>query len=197
MIVACNTASTVLIGQDPSQFSVPVYNVIDPGAKRALSVSRNHRIGVIATNATVAAGSYAKSLKALKSDAVVFQRASPLLVALVEEGWDDDPITNLIIYRYVNPLLANDIDTLILGCTHYPVLRGGISRVVGSFVTLVDSSDAIIDCLHADIEADKFIPSRARHVFRVLATDISPVFATVAARLMAPLTLPTIELVDL
>jgi glutamate racemase len=196
VVVACNSASTVLLDKD-TEFPVPIYNVIEPGAESALQVSTTKRIGVIGTNATVHAHAYGHVLQKLDSNCTVFSRACPLLVPLVEEGWVDDPITNLIIYRYVSPLLANGIDTLILGCTHYPALRGGIGRVVGPTVSLVDSSEAITDRMLADMAGGHFGKSTQRSLIRVLTTDVSPVFTDVATRLMAPQLLPNIELVNL
>ena len=199
IVVACNTASTALLGKK-IQSDIPIYNVIEPGAARACAKSKNQRIGVLGTRATVAAEAYVKAIYKLNPATEVFQQACPLLVPLVEEGWDQDPITNLVVYRYVSSLLQRNIDTLILGCTHYPVLTDAIRRVVGANVELIDSSMAIADLLHADI-AKGLIRSSAETVqprqIRLLATDTSTNFAEVAGRLLGNLEFRKLESVDI
>lgn len=195
IIVACNTASTVLLSHD-REFELPVYDVIRPGARAAIEASTAKRIGVLATRATVTSKSYTNALVALDSQVTVFSQAAPLLVPLVEEGWEDDPLTNLVIFRYVQPLLTLGIDTLILGCTHYPALRGAIGRVAGPQVSLIESSEAIQKLMASDFASGKLKPSSKRHQFQLLVTDNGTSFAEVAARLMRPHQLPALELVD-
>ena len=198
IVVACNSASTVLLGKAPSH-SIPVYNVIEPGARAALAASPTKRIGVLGTKATIGAGAYVGAIHAVDPDAEVFSQACPLLVPLVEEGWEDDPLTNLIVYRYVGPLLHHKIDTLILGCTHYPVLRGGITRVVGQSVALVDSAEAIANLIQSDFAAGRLHPAAvgASCALKIMITDVSPSFSEVATRLMQPHVIPRLELVDI
>lgn len=199
VVVACNSASTVLLDRHP-KFTIPVYNVIEPGAAAALQASENRRIGVLGTRATVQAEAYIKALHALSPEAFVTQQACPLLVPLVEEGWEDDPLTNLVIYRYVNPLLQSGIDTLILGCTHYPALRGGIGRVAGPNITLIDSAAAVTSTIEAAFQKGDLNPSASRDEktpLRLLTTDSSPAFYEVAKRLMRPHEIPELETVDI
>lgn len=196
IIVACNSASTVLLDSTPS-FDVPVYNVIEPGALTALKHSREKRIGVLGTKATIGAKAYVRSIHKLDREAIVYQQACPLLVPLVEEGWEDDPLTNLVIYRYVTPVLQAGIDTLILGCTHYPVLRAAIAKVTGPGVTLIDSAQAIASQLMQDIEAGKLGASERREALKIMTTDVSPSFAEVATRLMHPHAIPALVNVDI
>ncbi len=199
IVVACNTASTVLLNRSPELIipdDVPLYNVIEPGARAALNATVNKRIGVLATRATIQAQSYPKTLSALDINITVYSQASPLLVPLVEEGWEDDPLTNLIVYRYVQPLLALNIDTLILGCTHYPALRGPIGRAAGPGVQLIDSAEAILNIITDDIATGKIKPGAKRQQLKLLATDTSPAFGDVASRLMRPHVIPKFELVD-
>lgn len=195
IIVACNTASTVLLSHE-REFDIPVYDVIRPGAKAAIEVSSTKRIGLLATRATVTSKSYTNALTALGPSVAVFSQAAPLLVPLVEEGWEDDPLTNLVIFRYVQPLLTMGIDTLILGCTHYPALRGAIGRVAGPNVTLIESSEAIQKLMTADFASGRLKASAKRHEFKLLVTDNGSAFTEVAARLMRPHQLPPLELVD-
>ena len=199
IVVACNSASTVLVdGHLADQFNVPVYNVIEPGARAALAASNSKRIGILGTKATVSANSYVACILREKiPGVVVLQQACPLLVPLVEEGWVDDPLTNLVIHRYLGPLLQQGIDTLVLGCTHYPALRGGISRVAGSSVTLIDSSDAIAAAILADLSADRLGASSARRPLRLMTTDVSSSFTEISERLMHPHAIPPLEAVDI
>lgn len=196
IVVACNSASTVLLGPR-RDFGVPVYNVIEPGAATALRESQGRKIGVLGTKATIAAKAYVKALHALDPRVEVFQQACPLLVPLVEEGWVDDPITNLVIYRYIAPLLQAGVDTLILGCTHYPVLRDAINRACQGRVTLVDSADAIAEQIKADIESGRLRSSEVRTPLEIMATDVSTSFSEVARRLMLPHIIPPLLEVDI
>ena len=196
IVVACNSASTVLLGKEPA-FDVPVYNVIEPGAKAALNASIGKRIGVLGTKATIAARAYTTAIHALDRDAHVFGQACPLLVPLVEEGWEDDPLTNLVIYRYLNPIVQNKIDTLILGCTHYPALRTGIMKVAGPSIEIVDSAEVIATMLRADLESGRLKPSQNSSPLKIMTTDVSESFREVAARLMRPHAIPELQLVDI
>ena len=196
IVVACNTASTVLLDRK-SEFSVPVYNVIEPGAQAAVKASRTQQIGVLGTKATIAAKSYVRAIHRLDATATVFQQACPLLVPLVEEGWEDDPLTNLVIYRYLQPLLQAGVDTLILGCTHYPALHQGIAKVAGPNVQLVDSSQAIAKLILEDFASGRLKPSAKRRHTDFFTTDVATSFLDVARRLMAPHEVPDLVAVDI
>lgn len=201
IVVACNSASTSLLSfpnQAASNLpgheehrellsSLPIYNVIEPGADAALAVSVSKRIGVLGTRATVQSGAYVHAIQSRDDSAVVFQAAAPLLVPLVEEGWESDPLTNLIVYRYLGPLLSNQIDTLILGCTHYPALSDSIRRVTGLSTNLVDSSLAISKLLDRDFKSGRLQPKSAEISgnLELFATDTSPSMAETAKRLMS------------
>ena len=140
LVVACNTASALAVPRMKDIFKVPVQGVVAPGAAAALKVTKNKRIGVIGTRATIASGAYEHAISAQDPDAQVFSAACPLLVPLIEEGMFDDPVTDQLLARYLAPLLDREIDTLVLGCTHYPLLREAIARAAGPGVTLVDSA---------------------------------------------------------
>jgi glutamate racemase len=141
IVVACNTASALAVPRMKELFRVPVQSVVTPGAEAALRATRNGRIGVIGTRATIASGAYERAIHALEPQAKVFSDPCPLLVPLIEEGMFDDPITDQVISRYLDPLVARDIDTLVLGCTHYPLAREAIARVAGEGIQLVDSAE--------------------------------------------------------
>lgn len=196
VVVACNSASTVLLRKNLN-FTIPVYNVIEPGAQAALQTSVNRRIGVLGTRATVQAEAYVKALKKIDPNVYVVQQACSLLVPLVEEGWEDDPLTNLVIHRYVHPVLDHGIDTLILGCTHYPVLQAGMRRVVGPHIQLIDSPVAIASQLAEDFKTGALGVSSQSKSLQLLSTDASPSFMEVATRLMRPHAIPPLETVDI
>jgi glutamate racemase len=141
IIVACNTASSVSLPALRDAVRVPVLGVIVPGAEMAGSLTRNGKVGVIGTHGTIASGAYQRALRELGVSEVSAQ-PSPLLVPLVEEGWLDHPITESIVREYTAPLIREGIDTLVLGCTHYPLLKPVFRRVLGEGVTLVDSAEA-------------------------------------------------------
>jgi glutamate racemase len=140
LVAACNTVSSVALPTLTKNFPVPVIGVIEPGARAALEVSRNRHIGVIGTRATIRSGAYEKALLDADADVHVSSQACPLLVPLIEEGLLNDEVTERMILRYLEPLLADEIDTLVLGCTHYPLLTGAIARVLKRQIMIVDSA---------------------------------------------------------
>jgi glutamate racemase len=142
VVVACNTASSLGLPILKRNYKVPVVGVITPGADEAISVSRNRRIGVIGTKSTIASGAYEKEIRKIDRRYQVFSRSCPLFVPLVENRFFADPITRHVARIYLNGMKKKRIDTLILGCTHYPLLKGIIGQVMGE-VRLVDSSVAV------------------------------------------------------
>jgi glutamate racemase len=140
IVVACNTVSSVAIPKLRANVSVPVIGVIEPGANAAIAMTRNRHVGVIGTRATIRSGAYENALRALNIHVRVTSVACPLLVPLIEEGLLDDKLTDLTIERYLNPVAADGIDTLVLGCTHYPLLTNAIARSLGDKIQIVDSA---------------------------------------------------------
>ncbi len=147
LIVACNTSSAVAIPAIQKLTDIPIIGVIEPGAEQAARNTVNKRIGVIGTEGTIRSGAYTTAIQKLLPDATVFPQACPLFVPIVEEGWQDHEVSFRIAEEYLSPLKGLDIDTLVLGCTHYPLLRNVIQRVMGPDVVLVDSADAITEYL--------------------------------------------------
>lgn len=141
IVVACNTASAFALSALRSRFDVPVIGVIEPGAQAALAATQTGRIGVIGTEGTIESQAYTEAIHRLKKETEVFGQACPLIVPLVEEGWLDKPVAKEIVKEYLTPLLANKIDALVLGCTHYPLLKNLLSRVAGAKVRLIDSAE--------------------------------------------------------
>ena len=142
LVVACNTATAHALPALHKSLNMPIVGVIEPGAQCAAATTRNGRVGVIGTEGTVASGSYAKAIKSHKAAVKVFQQACPLFVPLVEEGWLDTAVTEQVARAYLAPLLKQKIDALVLGCTHYPLLKTVIGRVAGKKIVLIDSAIA-------------------------------------------------------
>jgi glutamate racemase len=140
IVVACNTASALAIPKLEEELKIPVIGVIDPGAKAAAAATRNGHVGVIGTRATVYSRAYERAIHAIDPEIRVSSQPCPMLVPLIEEGWLDDTITDQVIRRYLEKLVRAEIDTLVLGCTHYPLLKDAIQRFVGPEITLVDSA---------------------------------------------------------
>lgn len=138
IVAACNTVSATALDAVKEEIDIPMIGVVEPGAKVAAQTSRNKKIGVIGTRATVNSHIYKKIIQGYDSEIQVIGQPCPLLVPLVEEGWLKDPVTVQVVHRYLDELLEQDIDTLILGCTHYPLLRTMIQEFVGHKVTLVN-----------------------------------------------------------
>ncbi len=142
LVVACNTSSAIALHEISRATIVPVIGVIEPGARAAINASRAGKIGVIGTEATIASGAYTRALQQLRPGVEVYTRACPMLVPLVEEGWLDNDVAERTVAHYLEGLKASGIDTLLLGCTHYPLLRELFQRILGSGVSIVDSASA-------------------------------------------------------
>ena len=140
IVIACNTASSVALPLLADEEEIPVIGVLLPGARGAAAATGNGRIAVIGTTATVNSGAYEKALGDISDGFEIMSRPCPLFVSLAEEGWVDDEVALMIARRYLEPLTGFGADTLVLGCTHYPLLKGVISRVMGEGVVLVDSA---------------------------------------------------------
>lgn len=147
IVIGCNSASSVATERLRAEFDVPILEVISPAVKRAVKVTKSGRVGVIGTRATIQSGIYEQMLKASLPGCEVFSVPCPLLVPLVEEGWTNKRETKMIIRRYLHPLKDKQIDTLILGCTHYPLLKDLIGKRAGKKITVIDSSIEIAHCL--------------------------------------------------
>ena len=141
IVVACNTASALAVPRMKEMFKVPVQGVVAPGAAAAVASTRKKIVGVIGTRATISSGAYEHAIHSLDAEIQVISVACPLLVPLIEEGMFEDKVTDLMLARYLAPLLAAGIDTLVLGCTHYPLLHEAIARTAGPGVKHVDSAE--------------------------------------------------------
>jgi glutamate racemase len=198
LVVACNTASGVALPALREAFApLPVIDVIAPGAQAALAASPTGPIAVIATEGTVKAGAYVRAIQARAPNVAVMQQACPLFVPLAEEGLIDGVIAELIAHRYLDPLLEQRPQVLVLGCTHYPALKGTIGKIAGPGVALVDSAEIAAATVEARLAESGLLRSDAsapQHVF--LATDAAERFARVGEIFLGQ-TPETVELVDL
>jgi glutamate racemase len=182
LVVACNTASALALPR--LEREVPTWGVIGPGARRAAAVAKR-RVGVIATAATVRSGAYPRRIAELRPDLEVLSEPCPLFVPLVEEGWYDDPVTEEVARRYLAPLLAAGIDTLVLGCTHYPLLAPLLARIAGPDVTLVDSAESVAaEVAEGLAERGLLAPPGAADGLELCVTDAGAAFAEFAARIL-------------
>jgi glutamate racemase len=144
VVVACNTSTALALETLRGQVKVPLIGVLEPGVRKALLITRNKKVGVIGTEATIQSGAYTKALKRHAGDIEVYSRACPLFVPLVEEGWIDNGIASMTVEAYLSSLKQSGIDTLILGCTHYPLLKKAIGNYMGGAVELIDSAEEIV-----------------------------------------------------
>lgn len=184
LVIACNTASSYSLPTLKKKFNFPIIGVIKPAVKAALQVSRNRKIAVIGTEATIGSGVYHRNLKQLDSNIEVISKPCPLFVALVEEGWVDGEITEKIIGRYLSELLEENVDTIILGCTHYPFLKNTILRYIGNNVILVDSGIEVALGLKQLLVENGLLTDKKQESIKYLVTDNPERFKTVGTRLL-------------
>ena len=187
LVIACNSASAAVLRDARERYDVPVVEVIQPAVRRAVRSTRNRRIGVIGTRATVESGAYADAFAAAPDVAIVSQ-ACPRFVEFVEAGVTGGPELQAVAHEYLDPVVDADVDTLILGCTHYPLLTGVISYVMGEGVTLVSSAeqtaqDVYRTLVSQGLERDPSLPAPEH---RFLATGDPAPFATLARRFLGP-----------
>jgi glutamate racemase len=201
IVVACNTVSAVAPAKLRVELDLPILGVIEPGARAGVAASKGGRIGVLATTATIASGAYPRAVAAASTRAEVIGQAAPLLVPLAEEGWTEGDVPRLAVRRYLEPFAAANVDVVILGCTHYPLLRPTIDaevhRLLGPLARVVDSAHAVAS------EAKDFLTERAlaRRTedggsLELFVTDVPKSFADVASRFLGH-ALPEVESIDL
>ena len=194
LVVACNTVSASALPALEEAMDVPVVGVVTPGARAAAAVTRG-RVGVIGTESTVASGAYGRALRAIRPEVETVARACPLFVPLAEEGWWDHPITREVAALYLEPFAGGRVDTLILGCTHYPLLRPAIAAALGDGVRLVDSAEAVAGEVAA-LLADRGLDAPGEGGVRLMVTDAAARIARIAGLILPGAPVP-LELVDL
>lgn len=185
IVIACNTVSAVALDVVQKRARVPVIGVIQPGAEAAVAASKKKRIGIIGTAGTINSGAYTNAIRLIEPGAHVSGRACPLFVPLAEEGWTDHKVTELIAKEYLFPLTLEKIDTLVLGCTHYPLLRDVIDRVLHHSVTLIDSGAATALVVQRTLaELGLTNASTLKPHLRFLVSDIPNKFTEVGERFL-------------
>ncbi|NQU94773.1 MAG: glutamate racemase [Candidatus Omnitrophica bacterium] len=180
IIVACNTASSLSLDSLQRSFSVPILGVITPGVEEALKASRTGRIGVIGTGATISSRVYETKIKSIDRNCFVVQKSCPLFVPLVENKWLDNDITLKVVKKYLSPLLAKKIDTLILGCTHYPLLKKAIRKITGKNIVLIDSSKVTAECTRDILRKKNMLGNNKKAYAKFFASDDKGSFSSLA-----------------
>ncbi len=185
LVVACNTMSAVALETLRAHTAVPIVGVIEPGARAALAATRNRKVGVIGTDATIGSGSYTRALRALDPGLEIYTRACPLFVALAEEGWVENDIARAAVATYLASLRQSRIDTLVLGCTHYPLLARTIADYLGPDVQLVDSATETAREVGALLAAQGLAAAgRERGATSFFVTDVPDRFIKVGSRFL-------------
>jgi glutamate racemase len=184
LVLACNTVSATSLTLLRQRLPVPVVGVIEPGAQAAAARSRGGHIGVIGTAATVESGAYQKAIAAWRPEANVVARACPLFVPLVEEGWTRHQVAEEVARIYLSPLKAEGVDTLVLGCTHYPLLADILSLVMGPEVNLINSASEVARVVRDELERRDLLGQASRPTHRVLVSDGPERFSRVARNFM-------------
>jgi glutamate racemase len=185
LVVACNTASAMALPVLQSRFPVPMVGVIEPGARAAVAATKNRKIGVIGTVGTIASGAYERMILALDPSCTVAEVPCPLFVPLAEEGWTTGVVAEEVAHIYLDPLRESGIDTLILGCTHYPLLKDTIARVVGPGVGLIDTAEETVRLVREELTGLDLLRREGEsgdHRFYV--SDIPAQFSTVGGRFL-------------
>jgi glutamate racemase len=184
LVVACNTSTAIALEPVRERLTIPVIGVIEPGVRRAIKTSRSKKVGVIGTDATIQSGAYTRALKAADSAVEVYSRACPLLVPLVEEGWTDNAVVELTVKNYLGSLKHSGIDTLILGCTHYPLLKKAIRKFLGEGVRLVDSAEEVALEVAALLKRDFIARKSGKGAHGFFVTDAPERFIKVGQRFL-------------
>lgn len=186
MVVACNTASALALRAVQRALPVPVLGVIVPGSRAAAAATRNGRVGVIGTEATIASGAYTRALRHILPGVKVSDQACPLFVPLVETGWWRHPVTDAVAKEYLGPLKKRGIDTLILGCTHYPLLKPVLARQAGPGIQLIDSAEETARETEDLLESLRLRRSAGKGASRFFVSDGPERFLGFARRLLGP-----------
>ena len=185
IVVACNTASSIALPVLRKRFKIPIVGVIKPGVRKAVRITRNGRIGIIGTPTTIKSRSYENEIKQISKNIKVISMACPLFVPLAEEGWVNGSIAYDIAKKYLTPVARKKIDTLVLGCTHYPLLKYVISRAIGRGVRIVDSASSVTEEVANILRRSNILSSASkRPVHSFFATDAVEQFVKVGEKFL-------------
>ena len=184
VVVACNTSTAIALEALRDNLSVPVVGVIEPGVRKAIKTTRNNKVGIIGTEATIQSGAYTKALKAARPEVEVYSRACPVLVPLVEEGWTENAVVEMTVRIYLESLKQSGIDTLILGCTHYPLLKKAIRKFMSASVRLVDSAEETAEEVGSLLHKRSLAKKNGKGVHSFFVTDAPDRFIKVGRRFL-------------
>lgn len=185
LVVACNTVSAVALEALKADFRIPIVGVIEPGAAQAASVTRNGKVGVVGTAGTIRSSAYTRAIKRINPDIEVITAECPMFVPLAEEGWVDNDVARITAEIYLKNLKKSGVDTLVLGCTHYPLLKGIISEVMGAGVTLVDSAEETARVVREILAArGETRPDQEKGNHHFFVTDVPAGFIRVGNRFL-------------
>ncbi|MBF0614844.1 MAG: glutamate racemase [Magnetococcales bacterium] len=198
LVAACNTASALGLDAIRNHCLIPAMGVIEPGCRAALRATTHGRIGIIGTRATVRSDAYRQTLISMDPSVTTVSYPCPLFVPLVEEGWFHHPATRLIVEETLAPLHQENLDTLILGCTHFPLLKSVIAEILGARIRLIDSSEAIVDEINQQLTT-RIVPASPdqKGTLTCLVTDATERFLEVAGRIIHDLPIEHVEMIDL
>lgn len=184
IVVACNTSTAIALERLRDSLILPIIGVIEPGVRRAVASTKNKKVGVIGTEATIQSGAYTRALQAAEAGIEVYSRACPLFVPLVEEGWTDNAVVDMTVRAYLGSLKQSGIDTLILGCTHYPLLKKAIRKYLGKGVLLVDSAEETAKEVQATLRKSSIGKRAGRAAHGFFVTDAPERFVKVGRRFL-------------
>jgi glutamate racemase len=184
VVVACNTSTAIALTRLRASLSIPVIGVIAPGVRKAIKITKNNKVGVIGTEATIQSGAYTRALKEADAAVEVYSRACPLFVPLVEEGWTDNDVVEMTVNAYLGSLKQSGIDTLILGCTHYPLLKKVIRKFMGSSVRLVDSAEETAKEVESALKKGALTKKKSKAIHSFFVTDAPDRFIKVGRRFL-------------
>ena len=184
IIVACNTSSATSLKKLKEKFDIPIFGVIEPGSKQAADSTKNGKIGVIGTTATIRSKSYQKALKSINDKFNVFAKACPLFVPLIEEGWTAEKTTYDVAEIYLSQMRKENIDTLILGCTHYPLIKHVIQETMGKKVKLIDSGESVALWLKNYLKKFNLLANNPNPFYHYYLTDYPQRFKKIAERFL-------------
>jgi glutamate racemase len=185
IVVACNTATAHALSALRAELSIPAIGVIEPGARGAVRATKRGHIGIIGTAGTMKSGAYERAIRAIDPSIRISARACPLFVPLVEEGWTDHEATRLVAEEYLEPLIREEVDTVVLGCTHYPLLKPLLSRVLGSDVQLIDSAEETAAETARILAAERMAaPPAGDPTYRFIASDDPLMFLQLGQRFL-------------
>ena len=183
LVVACNTASAFSLPKLQTLFKIPIVGMIEPGAEKAVATTRNQRIAILGTQGTIQLGAYQAAIRRLAPKAEILGIACPLFVPLVEEQWLDHPATHLIVQEYLRPLCKQNVDTVLLGCTHYPLLRESIQQEIGEKGAVVDSASTCADQVASLLKQHQLLATSLQGKHQYFASDDPEKFRSLGERL--------------